>query len=167
LRRSGPARGLRLGPGDHRRSQPPSEPAPGLQVCTEQNIYVTLLAKEETRVSTAYEKYRAQRLADPVFRALYEQKRSEIELIDGILSHIEQRRAELGLSKADLARLVGARPESVRRLLAARSANPTLFTVTRLASVLGMQIDIKTVVPAEQLGPKIKKAAKELAAATA
>lgn len=118
-------------------------------------------------MSTAYEKYRAQRLADPEFRSLYEQKRSEIELIDGILSRIEQRRTELGLSKADLARLVGARPESVRRLLAARSANPTLFTVTRLASVLGMQIEIKTTVPAVKLGPKIRKAAKELAAVTA
>jgi ribosome-binding protein aMBF1 (putative translation factor) len=67
-------------------------------------------------LSTAYEQYRAKRLADPGFRALYEQKRAEIDLIDTILSHIETRREELGLSKADLARLVGARPESVRRL---------------------------------------------------
>jgi len=117
-------------------------------------------------MSTAYEKYRAQRLADPRFRALYEQKRSEIELIDTILSHIEQRREELGLSKADLARLVGSRPESVRRLLAARSSNPTLFTVTKLASVLGMRIGIKTIVSAKKLGPRVRKVARELATGT-
>ena len=46
-------------------------------------------------MSTAYEQYRAKRLAVPEFRALYEQKRSEIELIDTILSHIETRREEL------------------------------------------------------------------------
>jgi len=131
------------------------------------NIYVTLTEIEEAVLSTAYEQYRAERLADPEFRALYEQKRVEIDLIDTILSHIESRREELGLSKADLARLVGARPESVRRLLSARPSNPTLFTVTRLASVLGMQIDVKTTVSAKKLGPKVRKAAKELTAAAA
>jgi len=117
-------------------------------------------------LSTAYEQYRAKRLAIPEFKALYEQKRAEIDLIDTILSHIEQRREALGLSKADLARLVGARPEAVRRLLSAQGSNPTLFTVTKLASVLGMQIDIKTTVSAKKLGPRVRKAAKELATAT-
>ncbi len=118
-------------------------------------------------MSTAYEQYRAERLADSGFRALYEQKRAEIDLIDTILSHIETRREELGLSKADLARLVGTRPESIRRLLSARTSNPTLFTVTKLASVLGMQIDIRTTVSAKKLGPKVRKAAKELTAGAA
>lgn len=118
-------------------------------------------------MSTAYEKYRAKRLADPEFKALYEQKRAEIDAIDTVLSHIEERREELGLTKADLARLVGTRPESVRRLLSDRSSNPTLFTVTRLASVLGMEIDIKATVSAKKLGPKVRRAAKALTAAGA
>ena len=118
-------------------------------------------------MTTAYEEYRAKRLADPEFSALYDQKRAEIDAIDTILSHIEERREELGLSKADLARLVGARPESVRRLLSARSSNPTLFTVTKLASVLGMQIDVRTTVSAKKLGPEGRKAAKELTRAPA
>ena len=118
-------------------------------------------------MTTAYEEYRAKRLTDPEFSALYDQKRAEIDAIDTILSHIEERREELGLSKADLARLVGARPESVRRLLSARTSNPTLFTITKLASVLGMQIDIKTTVSAKKLGPKVRKAAKELTASAA
>ncbi|MFH2072162.1 MAG: helix-turn-helix transcriptional regulator, partial [Actinomycetota bacterium] len=72
---------------------------------------------------------------------------------------------QLGLSKADLARLLGMRPEEVRRLLSARSSNPTLFTVTKLASVLGMQIETKPSVSAGKLGPKVRKVAKELATA--
>lgn len=118
-------------------------------------------------MSTAYEKYRAKRLAEPAFNALYEQTRTEIDAIDTILSHIEGRRNELGLTKADLARLVGVRPEAVRRLLSARSSNPTLFTVMRLASVLGMEIDLRTTVSAAKLGPEVRQAAKDLTAATA
>jgi transcriptional regulator with XRE-family HTH domain len=118
-------------------------------------------------VSTAYEQYRAKRLSDPRFRALYEQKRAEIDAIDTILSHIEQRREELGLTKTDVARLVGARPESVRRLLSARSSNPTLFTIMKLASVLGMEVDIKATVSAKKLGPEVRRAAKDLTSASA
>ena len=51
-------------------------------------------------------------------------------------------------------------------MLSAQSSNPTLFTVTKLASVLGMQIEIKTTVSAKKLGPRVRKAARELAAAT-
>ncbi|HJQ90826.1 MAG TPA: helix-turn-helix transcriptional regulator [Acidimicrobiia bacterium] len=118
-------------------------------------------------MTTAYEQYRAKRLSDPEFRALYEQKRAEIDAIDTIMSHIEERREELGLTKADVARLVGARPESVRRLLSARSSNPTLFTVMKLASVLGMEIDVKTTVSAKKLGPKVRQAARDMTGATA
>ena len=122
---------------------------------------------KESVVTTAYEQYRAKRLSDPEFRALYEQKRAEIDAIDTIMSHIEERREELGLTKADVARLVGARPESVRRLLSARSSNPTLFTVMKLASVLGMEIDVKTTVSAKKLGPKVRQAARDMTGATA
>ena len=118
-------------------------------------------------MGTAYEQYRAKRLANPQFKALYEHKRAEIDSIDTILSHLEERREELGLTKADLARLVGAHPESVRRLLSDRSANPTLFTVIKLASVLGMEIDIKPTVSAKKLGPEVRRVAKDLTATTA
>lgn len=118
-------------------------------------------------MSTAYQQYRANRLADPAFRALYEQKRGEIDVIDAVLARIEERREELGLSKADLARLAGAPPESIRRLLAAKGTNPTLFTVAKLASVLGLELDVRTTIPAEDLGPKVRQAAKEAMAATA
>lgn len=141
--------------------------APVLATVQDRTFMLRWTATEESLVSTAYEQYRAKRLSDPEFKALYEQKRAEIDAIDTILSHIEQRREELGLTKADVARLVGARPESVRRLLSARSSNPTLFTVMKLASVLGMEVDVKTTVSAKKLGPKVRQAAKDLTAATA
>lgn len=116
-------------------------------------------------MSTAYEQYRTKRLSDPGFKALYDQKRSEIDAIDMILSQIEVRRAELGLTKIDLARLVDAPPESVRRLLSDRSSNPTLFTVMKLVSVLGLEIEVKPTVSANRLGPKVRREAKSLTTA--
>jgi transcriptional regulator with XRE-family HTH domain len=53
---------------------------------------------------------------------------------------IEDQRIALGLSKAELARRVGVRPEAVRRLLSGHHANPTLSTVVSLASALGLDI---------------------------
>lgn len=116
-------------------------------------------------MNTLYEKHRKQRLEDPDFRAHYENYRAEIDAIDQILSEIEERRIDLGITKADLARLVGRRPESVRRLLSGRAANPTLSTVLEMMGVLGMEITVKPSVSANTLAAKVKKAARELKAA--
>ncbi len=118
-------------------------------------------------MSTFYEKQRKQRLEDPEFRAHYEKYRAEIDAIDEILSEIEERRIDLGITKADLARLVGRKPESVRRLLSGRAANPTLSTVLEMTGVLGMEITVKPTVSMEKLAPEVKKAARELKAASA
>lgn len=116
-------------------------------------------------MSTFYEKYREQRLADTEFRELYDRHRSEIDAIDEILSAIDHRREELEMTKADLARLTGKKPESVRRLLSGRIANPTLVTVLGMAEALGMEISVKSSVPKQQLAPTVKKVARELRAA--
>jgi len=118
-------------------------------------------------MSTFYEKHRNKRLEDPEFRAHYEKHRAEIDAIDRILFEIEERRLDLGITKTDLARLVGRKPESVRRLLSGRAANPTLSTVLEMTGVLGMEITIKPAVSTSELAPKVKKAARELKAASA
>lgn len=93
-------------------------------------------------MATAYEEYRDRRLADSQFRALYDTKRANIDAIDRILSDVDERRIAMGFSKADLARLVGRRPESVRRLFSAQTANPTLSTVLDMVSVLGLELRV-------------------------
>lgn len=118
-------------------------------------------------MSTFYEKYREERLADPAFKQLYDRHRAEIDAIDVILSAIEQRRNDLEITKADLARLTGKKPESVRRLLSGRTANPTLITVLEMTGALGMEISVKSSIPKKRLAPTVKRVAQELKAASA
>lgn len=117
-------------------------------------------------MSTIYEQYRNKRLADPDFRLHYEQHRAEIDAVDRIVADIEARRVELGLTKADLARLVGRRPEAIRRLLSGNIVNPTLTTVSEMATVLGMEIVVKPTIPAKILGPEVKAKARSLTTAS-
>lgn len=89
---------------------------------------------------TGAERYLEKREKTAEYRDAYERARSSINEVDRIVSAIEDRRVSLGISKAELARRVGIAPESVRRLLSAEHANPTLTTVVSLAKVLGLDI---------------------------
>lgn len=113
-------------------------------------------------MSSFYERYRRKRLSDPKFREHYERHRAEIESIDAILSIIESRREELGLTKADLARLIGKRPEAVRRIFSGHLANPTLSTVLEMTEALGMEVTVKPNVPKKEQAEATKRAAREL-----
>ena len=86
------------------------------------------------------ERYFETRAKTAEYRHAYERARSSTDEVDRIVGAIEDRRLALGLSKAELARRVGVAPESVRRLLSAEHANPTLSTVVSLAKVLDMDI---------------------------
>ena len=129
----------------------------------ERNIHVTLSEEKEAPLATAYERYRAQHLANSQFRLLYDRKRDHIDAIDWILSAVDERRVAMGLTKADLARLVGRKPESVRRLFSAQTANPTLSTVLDMAFVLGLELRVIPTVSVDDLAPQVQKAAHELA----
>jgi DNA-binding phage protein len=93
------------------------------------------------RKPNAYERYLAEQLADPEFRAEFERERREIETIDAIVNALDGLRDERGLTKADLARQIGKNPASVRRLLTA-SGNPELRTVVAMANALDADIKI-------------------------
>ncbi len=115
-------------------------------------------------MTSAYEGYRNRRLADPEFRSHYERHRREIDAVDRVVASIEARRVELGLTKADLARLVGRKPESIRRLLSGNLVNPTLTTVSEVAMALGMEVVVRPTTSAGVLGPKVQRKARQLAA---
>jgi DNA-binding phage protein len=89
---------------------------------------------------TGAERYIAKRLLDPDFATAYEDARRRIDDVDRIVQSFEGQRIALGLSKAELARRVGVRPEAIRRLLSGHHANPTLSTVVSLASALELDI---------------------------
>ena len=93
--------------------------------------------------TTAWQRYRDDKLADPDARERYEQARAEIEQIDKIMEMLDELRIDLGISKAELARRIGKKPESVRRLFSAQVRNPELRTVSQIAAALDAEVVIK------------------------
>jgi DNA-binding phage protein len=88
-----------------------------------------------------HDRWLAEQLEDPRFRAEYERERREIAVIDDIVNALDHLRAKSGLSKADLAREIGKHPASVRRLLTA-PGNPELRTIVAIADVLDAEIKV-------------------------
>jgi len=89
---------------------------------------------------TGAERYLADRLGDPEYQREYRAARERIDRIDAVVRVLDGRRETMGLTKAELARRAGMKPEAVRRLFSAESPNPTLSTVVALADVLGLEI---------------------------
>jgi DNA-binding phage protein len=94
------------------------------------------------RPKTAFDRYFAARMKDPRFAAEYRAGRAEIDTIDELIGALDRARATGGLTKAELARRIGARPEMIRRLLTAPEGNPTLATVLAVASALGYHLEL-------------------------
>jgi DNA-binding XRE family transcriptional regulator len=89
---------------------------------------------------TGAERYFAHRLMDPEYRQAYEEAREGIEQIDSVIRVLDARREELHLTKAELARRAGVKPEAIRRLFSAERPNPTLTTLVALAGALELEI---------------------------
>jgi ribosome-binding protein aMBF1 (putative translation factor) len=91
--------------------------------------------------SNYFERCLARRLQDPEFQSEYDQASRDIEQTIAVLRSLDARREAIGLSKAELARKIGKRPEVVRRLFTA-GGNPELNTVTAMAVVLGGEVQM-------------------------
>jgi DNA-binding phage protein len=89
---------------------------------------------------TGAERYLAGRLEDDGYRQAYGAARERIDQIDSVIRALDARREELHLSKAELARRAGMKPEAVRRLFSADRPNPTLGTLVAVAGVLDLEI---------------------------
>lgn len=93
-----------------------------------------------TKPRTAFERDLQRNLKDPAFRAEYERARVRINAVDRVLSQLDQRRRELGLSKAELARRAQANEVVIRRLFSAPDPNPTFGTLVDVAHALGLEL---------------------------
>jgi len=93
---------------------------------------------------TAAERYFDEKMRDAEYAETYRQERARIDSIDAVLRALDERREQLGLSKAELARRASLRPEVVRRLLTAEQHNPTMSTIVAVANAL--DIDLRPVV---------------------
>jgi DNA-binding phage protein len=85
----------------------------------------------------------ARDLEDPEFLREYITESVRIATTDAIIKALDEARVSAGLSKAELARAIGAEPATVRRLFSSGSANPTLGTLAEVAAALGLRISIE------------------------
>jgi len=81
-------------------------------------------------------------LEDPEFRAEFVLQSVRIQTVDQVINALDDARMSKDLSKAELARAIGADPAAVRRLFTAHG-NPTLNTLSDLAAALGLRITIE------------------------
>src|SRR5690348_14365877 len=91
------------------------------------------------KARTGGERYLAGRMSDPEYARAYRDAARSIEVVDNVIQTLDHRRQELKLSKAELARRAGLRPEAVRRLFASGGPNPTVRTLAVLAGALDLE----------------------------
>jgi DNA-binding XRE family transcriptional regulator len=89
-------------------------------------------------------------LQDPEFRNQFLLESERIATVDRIVNQLDDIRQDLGMTKSELARAIGRTPESIRRLLTAKSVNPQLSLVAELASVLGYRVTLQPMTAAER-----------------
>jgi DNA-binding phage protein len=94
------------------------------------------------RTKTGFDRYFDERMRDPSFAAEYTQARTEIDALDGLIRALDDARERTGITKAELARRIDAKPEIVRRLLTDPEGNPTMSTVLRVAAALGCHLEL-------------------------
>jgi DNA-binding phage protein len=104
-------------------------------------LYVTFsYVKRKGPAPSGFDRYLADRMKDSAFVDAYIEARAGIDSVDAFMRSLEALRARADVSKADLARRTGARPEAIRRLLTTKDANPTLETILSIAGALGYKL---------------------------
>jgi DNA-binding phage protein len=101
--------------------------------------------------ASGFDRYFGERMKDGAFAAAYTEARAGIDSVDAFMRSLEALRARADVSKAELARRTGTRPEAIRRLLTTKDANPTLETILSLANALGYKLAF---VPADSSKPR-------------
>jgi ribosome-binding protein aMBF1 (putative translation factor) len=96
-----------------------------------------------SRSSDKWSELRAGTLSDPAARERYERKFKSALAVRRMLQMIDSERERTGLSKSDLARMIGVSPATVRRLFTSPTSNPTLKTVVDLLSALDLGIEVR------------------------
>jgi len=92
-----------------------------------------------TRKPTYFERMRAEIDADPVRRERAAAFRRQIDMVNELMWAIDDRRVEIGMSKAELARRVERDASSIRRLFST-GGNPEITFVAALAEAVGIRI---------------------------
>jgi DNA-binding phage protein len=89
---------------------------------------------------TGFDRYLDARMKDRKFAAAYAEARAEIDSVDALMRAVEVARTKAGLTKAELARRTGTRPEAMRRLFTTDTPNPTMTTVMSILRSMGYSL---------------------------
>jgi ribosome-binding protein aMBF1 (putative translation factor) len=96
------------------------------------------------RRKTLFERRLATSRNDPHYESAFQRARSEIDIVESavrvLLQDINAARENAKLSKAALAERVNLPPETIRRLLTAKTQNPTAATLVKLARALSLRV---------------------------
>ncbi len=92
--------------------------------------------------STGFDRYLDEQMRDPEFRSAYEAARARIDAVDRLVRSLDDAWEKQGLSKAELARRIGADPAAIRRLRTAPEPNPTMATFVSAADALGLEVRV-------------------------
>jgi DNA-binding phage protein len=103
---------------------------------------------------TGFDSYFSERMKDREFAADYQEARQGIDSVDAFMRLLEEARATVGVSKAELAKLTGTQPAAMRRLLTTDSPNPTLGTVMSILKSLGYGLALVPKRPRGKPAPK-------------
>lgn len=79
---------------------------------------------------------------DEEYRREFVLARHQISTIDAIVNALEDARVKAGWTKKELARRIGMSDSALRRLLTATGGNPTLGTLSHVATALGFRISL-------------------------
>ena len=85
----------------------------------------------------------ARDLKDSEFAREYIIESVRIATIDAVINSLDDARVSAGMSKAALARAIGAEAATVRRMFSTSRPNPTLGTLAEVAAALGLRITVE------------------------
>ncbi len=108
----------------------------------------------ETSLGRKFDELRARYAETPEEKEEYEREVRRVVFVRKLLMAIDSQRESVGLSKAELARRIGADPSVVRRLFSSEAANPTLKTVVVMLTALNIDVEIR---PAASPAPTPEK----------
>lgn len=92
--------------------------------------------------TTIHERRHAERLKDPEYRDAYKRRSREIAQTDKVLRTLDALRADLGMSKAELARRIDRNDASIRRLFTSHRTRPALPLIAAIADALGAELKV-------------------------
>lgn len=81
-------------------------------------------------------------LANPEYAQAYSEETARITSVDYVINTLNSEIEKAGISKSALARAIGANPAAIRRLLSANGVSPTLSTLSDIAGVLGLKVEL-------------------------